>query len=272
MIFDVFYKNKIKLIHSMEEYKVFNDIYKDNYFKAKSFEELRSKFPINLHPIVEFEFHKQYDAKKGLQGGITSELVVLATIAKFLGMNSFSYENGEYIYENNEYKFVLQGNKGHGKDTTKSGNDVIIFDKINNKYYNCEIKEPYSRCREMDWNYTEEGKLCKTSRAKKDKLPLFQPIADAYNAHMSVFNHIGHNYPLSEEIVKDILKNYFGVVDYILTFTEEENYLLFLPNNEKLFNEIYTHEGSEIRTVNGKNLKSIFTPIYAKKILDKYFI
>jgi hypothetical protein len=35
---------------------------------------------------------------------------------------------------------------------------------------------------------------------------------------------------------------------------------------------LYDSNKSEIRGVNGKNLKVIFTPIYAKKILNKYLI
>ena len=264
--------NNIKLIHTKAEIDHFNDIYVANYAKAQSFEELRNKFPINLHPIVEHEYHKQYNAQKGIQGGVIIELVVLATIAKIFNIDSFSYENGQYIYENDEYRFTLQGNMGHGQNTNKTGNDILILEKNINKTFNCEVKEPFARAGEMDWNYDEDGHLCPTSRAKAEKVVLYQPIADAYNKRMTVFEHIGHNIPLTPEMVKDVIEDYFKNVDYIFTYDEKTSYLLIIPHNSDLFDLIYTSKGSEIRGVSGKNLKSIFTKQYCKKVLDKYLI
>ncbi len=270
MNFKSFYESNIKMLYTKKELDNFNNIYVYYYNKVNSFDELMSKFPVNLHDIIKYEFHKQFETQKGIQGGVLVELTILTTMANFFGIYNFSYDNGKYIYENDKYIFILQGNSGHGG--LKDGNDIKIFDKVNNKWYNCEVKEPFARFDEMDWFYTEEGKLCPSKRADKNKLPLFWPIANAYNAHMSVFDHIGHNYPLTEEMVKEIVSDYFGNVDYILTFTEKDNYFLIIPNNKEIFNLIYSYKGSEIRTVSGKNLKCVFTPVYAKTVLDKYLI
>lgn len=266
-----FYSN-VKLIHTKAEIDRFNDIYVANYTKVQSFEELRSKFPTNLHPIVEHEYQKQYNAQKGIQGGVIVELVVLATIAKVLNMDSFSYENGQYIYENDEYRFVSQGNAGHGQNTNKAGNDIFVLEKDTNKTFNCEVKEPFARLEEMDWYYDEDGHLCPSPRADKDKLPLFQPIANAYNKRTNVFEHIGHNFPLTPEMVQDVIEDYFKNIDYIFTYDEKTAYLLVIPHNSELFHLIYTNKGSEIRGVSGKNLKSVFTKQYCKKVLDKHLI
>ena len=107
----------------------------------------------------------------------------------------------------------------------------------------------------MDWNYDEDGHLCPTSRAKPEKIALYQPIADAYNKRMTVFEHIGHNIPLTSEMVKDVIEDYFKNIDYIFTYDEKTSYLLIIPHNSDLFNLIYTSKGSEIRGVSGKNLK-----------------
>lgn len=264
--------NNVKLIHTKTEIDRFNDIYVANYTKVQSFEELRSKFPVNLHPIVEHEYQKQYNAQKGIQGGVVVELVVLATIAKIFNIDSFSYENGQYIYENDEYRFTLQGNMGHGQNTNKTGNDILILEKNTNKIFNCEVKEPFARLNEMDWNYDEDGHLCPTPQAKAEKVALFQPIADAYNKRMSVFEHIGHNFPLTPEMVQDVIEDYFKNIDYVLTYDEKTTYLLVIPHDPNLFNLIYTNKGSEIRGASGKNPKVIFTKQYSEKVLNKYLI
>lgn len=266
-----FYQNT-KLVHTKNEIEIFNDIYTNNYTNVKDWEELCSLFPSNIHPIILHEFQKQYKNKKGIQGGILVELVILATIAQVFNIDTYNFINNTYMYENNEYRFVLQGNMGHGQDIKETGNDLIIFDKINNKSYNCEIKEPFARVAEMDWAYDENGHLCATQRANKEKVKLYQPIADAYNKSMTVFQHIGHNFPLTSDMVKDVIEDYFKQVDYIFTYDEKTCYLLVIPNDPNVFNLIYTSKGSEIRGTNGKNLKSIFTKKYCAKILNKYLI
>lgn len=264
---NIFYNN-VKLIHSKEEIDNFNTIYVNNYIKAKTFEDLIDKFPKNLHPIIAHEFKKQYELKIGIQGGVLVELTILATVAKLFNIENFKFENSKYTYENDKYSFVLQGNSGHGGIT--EGNDLIITDKINNKKYNCEIKEPFARLNEKDFLYDEEGHLCKTSRTSDEEFKKFLPIIQAYNNTTSVFQHIGHNFPLGTELVSEIIDNYFDNVDYLFTYVD--NYLLVLPKDKSLFSKIYTNNGSEIRGTNGKNLKNVFTPVYAKKVLSKYLI
>ena len=268
----IFYENNPKIIYTKSQIQQFNNIYIQNYTQVSDFNELLSKFPFNLHPIIVHEFHKQYDAQKGIQGGILIELTIFATLAKILNIDNFSFQNGQYVYENNEYCLILQGNKGHGANTNIVGNDIIIFEKSTGKSYNCEVKEPFARLGEMDWQYNEDGHLCATPQADKNKIKLYQPIADAYNKYMNVFEHIGHNFPLTSTMVQEIIENYFNHVDYIITYDEKDFYLLVIPHNATLFLQIYDSKGSEIRGTNGKNLRKIFTKNYATQILTKYLI
>lgn len=260
--------NNIKLIYNKNEIEQLNNIYVKNYSKTSSFEELKRKFSNTLHPIIEFEFHKQFDVHKGIQGGVLVELSILATIAKIFNINTFRFENNKYIYENNQYIFTLQGNDGHGGIT--NGHDLIIFDKIENKNYDCEIKEPFARLNEKDFLYDEQGHLCKSNRAIETEIAPYMNIINTFNQHTNVFEHIGHNIPLNSNMVADIIDNYFSNIDYL--FTYQNDYLIIIPKNKKIFAKIYDSNNSEIRGTNGKNLKSIFTPIYAKNTFAKYLI
>lgn len=260
--------NNIKLVYTKNEIEQLNSIYVKNYSQVSSFEELKEKFSNILHPMIEFEFHKQFDAQKGIQGGVLVELSIFATIAQIFNIYNFIFKNGKYICENNEYIFTLQGNDGHGGIT--NGHDLIIFDKAQNKSYDCEIKEPFARLNEKDFLYDEQGHLCKSSRATEIEIAPYMNVIHAFNQHTNVFEHIGHNIPLDNNIVADIIDNYFSNIDYL--FTYQNDYLVVIPKNKELFIKIYDSNGSEIRGTNGKNLKSIFTPVYAKNTFIKYLI
>ena len=262
-----FYSNNTKLIYSATTLTKFFNIYKRNYDKVKNFDELISKFPKDLHPLFKSEIEKQYNDNEAIQSGLFTELSVLATLAKMYKMPNFMWQNHGYIYENDNWRFILQGNMGHGNTGLSEGNDLLITDKEKNITYNCEIKQPIARLNERDVKYDENGKLIIREDLEDTQ---YIEIINYFNNNFNVFETIGHNTPIPEQYVDKIIDDYFSTVDYIFTYIR--GYMVIIPNNKELIDTIYDKTVSEIRTLNGKNSRVIFTPIYAKTVLDKYLI
>ena len=88
--------NNIKLVYTKNEIEQLNSIYVKNYSQVSSFEELKEKFSNILHPMIEFEFHKQFDAQKGIQGVVLVELSIFATIAQIFNIHNFIFFNHHF--------------------------------------------------------------------------------------------------------------------------------------------------------------------------------
>lgn len=150
-----------------------------------------------------------------------------------------------------EFEIEDTGNKGKGDGKT---HDLLLIDKSGRRYIG-EIKSPVARCGECDLRYDENGKLYVSPRAKTWNNN-FQPFLDDFNATTSIFDIIGHNYPLAGEQDK-VAAAYFANVDYL--FTRKGGKMYVVPH-DRILSSI-TFKGSEIRSC-GKNTAKVFTPIH----------
>lgn len=254
----------MKLIYSVQEIKYLN-----NYFKLYS-EELDEKSffneeimeLLNKAPAMRQGFSASYYSGKYLQPGYLTEINVCATLAKMMKLNydnNISEPNLRHLYSNDGVYLKEYGGCGMS-DIQLISNDTIIT---------IEVKEPLSLGGDFDLGITEEGKLLPKIALNREFPESAQKILDDFNKIDSVFNHLGHNIPLSNaEYLKGMLDSYLGdkQIDYIATYSNADGELIYFPSSE-----IYNHvdfKGSEIRTA-GKNKVKVYTPeAFKKAMLD----
>lgn len=268
MNLNIFYDN-VKLINTAEEIKYLNEYYKNNYNQYSDFDDfiLPIQQLIQNNSLLKYELYKQFLAKRGLQGGILTEINIFKTILTILNITDITIDNNRYIAENNEWSVILQGNLAHGN--ANKSHDLIIYDKLYNKKYNGEIKEPLARASDGDVRYNEQGQIYKTTRQSID-LECIKDFINYYNTNITVFSHKGHNYQIKPKDCQNLFLNYFNNID--LLFTYVENKLIVIPNDTNLLLKVFSLQGSEIRGCNGKNPVTIFTPIYFKKTIQPFVI
>ena len=245
----------MKLVYSIKEIQYLNQYFK-NYseeLNENDFfnEEILSL--LNKSPAMYKGFISSYHSGKHLQPGYLTEINVCATLAKMMNLH----------YDDNVFETNLRHQYSNGniflKEYGGCGMSDIQLISEDGTITTIEVKEPLSLGGDYDLGITEEGKLF--PRISKDrKFPeAAQKILDSFNEVDSIFNHLGHNIPLSNtDYLKDILTDYLGdkQIDYIATYSNKEE-LIYFPACE-IFNHV-DFKGSEIRTA-GKNSVKAYTP------------
>ena len=251
----------MKLIYTSKEIKSLNNYFKQNckILKEEDFLEGVSEL-INKTPAMYNSFISCYRSGKYLQPGYLTEINICATLAKQLGLT--------YDYDVNEINLRHQYTNGtiFLKEYGGCGmSDIQLIDTDGN-ITTIEIKEPLSLGGDYDLGITEEGKLFPKISKQRVFPKSAQSILDEFNATDSIFNHLGHNIPLTNKnYLKNILDNYLSdkQIDYIATYSKN-NDLIYFPASE--LESHVDFKGSEIRTA-GKNKVNIYTPNAFKQAL-----
>lgn len=254
----------MKLVYSIKEIQYLNQ-----YFKTYSEELNESDFLneeilslLNKSPAMHKGFVSSYRSGKYLQPGYLTEINVCATIANMMELYydyNISEPNLRHQYSNG--KIFLKEYGGCGMS------DIQLVSE-DGSITTIEVKEPLSLGGDYDLGITEEGKLFPKISAKRTFPDKAQKILDSFNEVDSVFNHIGHNIPLSNiDYLKAILTDYLGdkQIDYIASYSEKGE-LIYFPACE-IFDHV-DFKGSEIRTA-GKNSIKVYTPKAFKAAMDK---
>ena len=253
----------MKLVYTIEEIKYLNQYFK-TYSDSLNEEEFLTKEILTLlqkAPAMHHGFITSYRSGKYLQPGYLTEINICATLAKDMGLSydsNISNTNLRHQYSNNNTYLRQYGGCGMS--------DIQLISE-DGKITTIEVKEPLSLGGDFDLGITEEGKLFPKISSNREFPDAAQKILDEFNKKDSVFNHLGHNIPLSNtEYLKEILSSYLGdkQIDYIATYSIENEELIYFP-----VSEIYNHvdfKGSEIRTA-GKNKLKVYTPNAFKNAL-----
>ena len=246
----------MQLIYTIKEIQYLKEHFK-NYSNMSEREFLTDEITHLLEkaPAMYDGYLASYKKDKYLQPGYLTEINVCATLAKMLNLTydkNANEKNLRHQYSNNDNTFLKQYG-GCGMSDIK-----LITEHVS---VTIEVKEPLSLGGDYDLGITEEGKLFPKIAAGREFPEAAQNILNDFNATDSIFNHLGHNIPLSNiEYLKTILNSYLGDkhIDYIATYCKNSNELIYFPAND-----IYNHvdfQGSEIRTA-GKNSVKVYTPI-----------
>lgn len=243
----------MKLVYSSQEIKFLNQYFKN--FSEKLDEESffgdEIMILLNKCPAMKKAFSASYHSGKYLQPGYLTEINVCATLAQMLSLHYDDISDGNlrHQYSNNGvYLREYGGCSMSDIQLVSNGHTIII-----------EVKEPLSLGGDFDLGITEEGKLFPKIARGRVFPKATQQILNDFNAIDSIFNHLGHNIPLSNvEYLKSIVNSYLGDkhIDYIASYSTNDE-LLYFP-----VSEIFDHvdfKGSEIRTA-GKNKVNVYTP------------
>ena len=243
----------MKLIYTVQEVKFLNNYFKMN--SEKSEEEFLSGVLhlLNRSPAMYQGFISSYKSGKYLQPGYLTEINVCATLAAM-----FNLYYDETINEVNLRHQYSDGEGNYLKEYGGCGMSDIYLITAAGAVTTIEVKEPLSLGGDYDLGITEEGKLFPKIAANREFPESAQKILNEFNAVDSIFNHLGHNIKLSNtSYLNDILNSYLGDknIDYIATYSEATNSLLYFPVTE--LHEHVSFEDSEIRTA-GKNKVNVY--------------
>ena len=253
----------MKLIYTIKEIKTLNEYFKQNSENLNEEEFLAGVLNlINRIPAMYNAFITCYRSGKYLQPGYLTEINLCATLAQKFNLiyqTDAVGTNLRHQYSNG----IITLNEFGGCNTS----DIQLIN-ADGSIITIEVKEPLSLGGDFDLGITEEGKLFPKIAAGREFPSDAQKILNDFNAFDSIFNHLGHNIPLSDtNYLKGILNNYLGSkqIDYIATYSKNDE-LIYFPVSE-LMNHV-DFKGSEIRTA-GKNKVKVYTPnIFKKFMLD----
>ena len=243
----------MKLIYTAQEIKRLNDYFKHNSEILNEEEFIGGVLDdIKRIPAMYYSFIASYRSGKYLQPGYLTEINICATLAKQMGLTyneNVNELNLRHQYDNNNFYLKEYGGCGMS--------DIQLVDS-NGNIITIEVKEPLALGGDYDLGITEEGKLFPKIARNREFPQAAQKILNEFNKADSIFNHLGHNIPLSNnDYLKSILNDYLGSkqIDYIATYSAD-NDLIYFPITE-LDNHI-NFKGSEIRTA-GKNNINVYT-------------
>ena len=252
----------MKLIYTTQEIKYLNDYFKNNSESLNKEEFLDGVLElIQRIPAMYKSFVTCYESSRYLQPGYLTEINICATLAQQLDL----------AYDEN----IVEGNLRHQysngcvllKEFGGCGmSDIQLVDESGH-ITTIEVKEPLSLGGDFDLGITEEGKLFPKIAATREFPKAAQQILDEFNATDSIFNHLGHNIPLSNtNYLKSMLDSYIGdkQIDYIATYSKD-NDLIYFPVSELA--DHVDFKGSEIRTA-GKNKVNVYTPNAFKRAMS----
>lgn len=193
---------------------------------------------LEYFPFLKDDFNKRIESNRLPQPGRIVETVIIQSISNFLNCEY----KGDGLYENEN--FIIRQDGGSNKV------DMVIFDKLVNKEYIFEIKEPVAYGKSCGFTYNDNGEPCEfTSKDIKYKeyvKSLFQPgaILGDYN----ILNFIGHNKIIE---TKDVITNKY---DFIVSYDDKGN-LIIMTNKE--YPDKFNFK-IEIRSC-GRNTRKVFT-------------
>lgn len=193
---------------------------------------------LEYFPFLKDDINKRVESNRLFQPGRIVETIVIQSISNFLNCE---YKGGG-LYENE--KFIIYQDGGSNKV------DMVIFDKLENKEYIFEIKEPIAYGKSCGFTYNDNGKPVEfTSKSIKYKdyvKSLFQlgGVLENYN----ILKFIGHNKIIE---TKDVITNKY---DFIVSYDDNGN-LIIMTNEEYPDNFNFK---IEIRSC-GRNTRKVFT-------------
>lgn len=255
-------ENIMKLIYTAQEIKYLNDYFKQNSEILDKEEFVNGVLEIiQRTPAMYKSFIACYESGKYLQPGYLTEINICATLAQKFHLT----------YDTNIVELNLRHQYSNERIFLKEyggcGMSDIKFIDENGKTITIEVKEPLSLGGDFDLGITEEGKLFPKIATNREFPEAAKKILDEFNAVDSIFNHLGHNIPLSNtNYLQSILNSYLGdkQIDYIATYSKDSE-LIYFPISE-LINHV-DFKGSEIRTA-GKNKVNVYTPNAFKKAMN----
>lgn len=246
-------KKNMKLIYTIKEINELNNYFKKNSEIMQEEEFLEGvRDLINRTPAMYNSFIASYHSGKYLQPGYLTEINICATLAEM-----FNLQYKKDICENNLRHCYSNGTIFLKEYGGCNMSDVQFIDE-NGNITTIEIKEPLSLGGDYDLGITEEGKLFPKIASSRIFPESAQQILNEFNKTDSIFNHLGNNIPITNDIyLNSILNAYLGDkhIDYIATYSEN-NDLIYFPISE-LHNHV-NFKGSEIRTA-GKNKVKVYT-------------
>ena len=252
----------MKLIYTAQEIKYLNDYFKNNSESLNKEEFLSGVLElIQRTPAMYKSFIACYESGRYLQSGYLTEINICATLAQQFHLEydaDITEANLRHQYSNG--RIILKEFGGCGMS------DIQLVDE-NGHITTIEVKEPLSLGGDFDLGITEEGKLFPKIAATREFPEAAQKILDEFNEMDSIFNHLGHNIPLSNtDYLKSMLDSYVGdkQIDYIATYSKD-NDLIYFPVSELV--DHVDFKGSEIRTA-GKNKVNVYTPNAFKKAMN----
>lgn len=252
----------MKLIYTAQEIKYLNDYFKNNSESLNKEEFLHGVLElIQRTPAMYKSFIACYESGRYLQPGYLTEINICATLAQQLHLR----------YDADVIEINLRHQYSDGRIFLKEFggcgmSDIQLIDE-NGHITTIEVKEPLSLGGDFDLGITEEGKLFPKIAATREFPEAAQKILDEFNAIDSIFNHLGHNIPLSNtDYLKSILNSYVGdkQIDYIATYSKDNDLIYFHVS------ELIDHvdfKGSEIR-IAGKNKVNVYTPNAFRKAMN----
>jgi hypothetical protein len=187
----------VKIVINLDYLNRFKIAVKNGFENISEVSDILEKFPFLKNDIA-----NRLNNQVLFQPGRIVETMVIQSIADHL--NCVYIGNG--IYENDKYLIKQDGGSGMS--------DLIITDKIENKEYIFEIKEPVAYGKSCGFTYDENGKVdCLTSKSEKYKeyvKSLFETggMLESYN----ILENQGHN-KIYE--IDDVITNKF---DYIISY------------------------------------------------------
>ena len=286
------YESSELTIVSKNDIDYINQYYKQNFNKAKTYEELvkddRFEFLLNKLHSAKYEINKQFNLKKALQPGIISECNFSESIAKVLGLNkvidldnakynevprefnefvqnsSQTFSGARYLFYNNKNKniFIFQ----YGNPARGDAEVVMDGQKIRLEY-----KEKHAKLGEYDMLYDNMGTLIPSNKIKQE-LGALTFLIDSFNQNTDIFSEIGHNYTAFDVDTCMIAASMYlqsKKIDLIISAVGDSlvaiNFDCFkhkTPSNEYAV----SLKGSEIRT-SGKNSKKVWTEEHFEQTL-----
>lgn len=224
----------IKIKINLEDLNKLKIAVKNNFEKIDDVSDILENLP-----FLKNDIKNRLNSGVLFQPGRIVETMVIQSISNQLECKYT--DNG--IYENDKYIIKQDGGSGMS--------DLVIIDKIKNKKYIFEIKEPLAYGKSCGYNYDDNGNpvnfTSKNSKFREYTSSLFESgnILSGYN----ILENQGHNKIF--EIV-DIITNDF---DYIISY-DNDGVLKFMTIDE------YKEEFSfriEVRPC-GRNTQKVFTP------------
>lgn len=240
---------KINLSHLSE----LKNAVKFNFSKIKLVSSI-----LEDYPFLKDDLKNRIDNGILPQPGRISETLIAQSISNNLDCK---YE-GNGIYENENYCIIQDG--GSGKS------DLIILNKVDNKKYTFEIKEPIAYGKSCGFTYDDNGfPVDFTSKDEKYReyvRSLFEPgnLLENYN----ILQNIGHNKVYS---IDDILTNRY---DFIISFDIKGTLLIMTldeyKNNFNFKIEVRScgRNGRKVFTKNKLNLFNDYLILTKEEILD----
>jgi hypothetical protein len=243
-VVDILKSNNLKI--NLDFLNKLKNAIKNDFEKIDEVSDILEKFP-----FLKNDIKNRLDNGILFQPGRIVETIVIQSIADYLKCAYI----GDGIYENDYYLIKQDG--GSGKS------DLIIVDKLKDKLYVLEIKEPAAYGKSCGFTYDDDGKpvdfTSKDQKYKEYVKSLFDNgnLLDSYN----ILENIGHNKVFE---ISDIITNEF---DFIISY-DDYGTLIIMTIDEYKDNFNFR---IEVRSC-GRNRRKVFTKNKLNLVGDILFL